>query len=288
MQLAHSDPMKTSPLLYLPLILVVIPAYWLALLLTGRASRAYPVAQPQAMVHVAGQDITAEGLAARYAPTILDLEAHQPPNARLMWYEVVEQGDRLVMVYHPLWDDETQPNPVGNFLYRVYRQAAYGSERDTEYIEVTIDRASGVIVRLRFEMAPPGEYDRPATEHLSVLIERSDVGYDMTVSDEAGQVVQPKAALADTSFIQGQTVTLSVQTWNHIFTPGRVDADAKPLRMPLTFLDDATYRAMKMATRSYGDVFTPLDREPGVVALTVLFSVLGGGLILFILRKVLS
>ena len=146
----------------------------------------------------------------------------------------------------------------------------YGSTRDIEYIEVTVDSATGEVRRVRYETSPEGIYNRDVPVHLiATLDQRPDrTGYAYTVRDrETGELLLSETL--DAVWDAAHPVRLAVFTWNHMYT--LVGPDAADIRedvaidAPLGYLTDAVYAQNKFARRSQGDIATALDETPRTV-----------------------
>lgn len=264
--------MKPAVFVVLALIVWGFPAFLLGAALTGRTPRAYKVLLPDDLFLLAGAQITAQEAAATYRPTILDSPGHRPPDPTVMWYEVVAPADGAVtIVYRPGWEDEQHPNPVVNVLYRWYRQAVYGSAQDMEYIQVMIDQPSGQVDEVQFETAPDGDFNRSYTEHLNATLTREKDILTLRIVDASGKVITSSAPLPDARWSPGSPLSFYVQTWNHLYTLKPPSWEVEPLDMPLRFLDDDSYRQLKMSWRSQGSVYTAKNSLARIVTVALLW-----------------
>jgi hypothetical protein len=170
-----------------------------------------------------------------------------------MWWEAIDAGDDIVLIYHPVWQDERHPVPLLHWIYYIYRAIVYGMPvRDIEYIQININRDDGSIQKIRYEGSTATSYDQPLTEHIHVIIERSVIGY------------REMARMQNNTFrvrniqIAGPVLTFGVATWSHqlILLENGAGTYTIPISMPLEHLTEENYTKHKLARRSQGDFVT--------------------------------
>lgn len=261
------------------LIISLPPAFWLASLITGYTDREYDVLLPKETVKIADITYTAQSIAELYQPVISDTPSSSPKPV-VMWYEVVEWDDNtLVIVFRPSWSDERHPIPIINMLYRWYRQSVYGSEIDMEYIEIHVNRIEGEIERVSFETSLGSKYWQYVVPHVRVIINQSNSAYAFTATTPSGKVLIPSRPLPNVPWGEDGRIMLYVQTWNHLFTIEAPPWSTEPLSMPLRFMDDQTYRELKVARRSHGDIYSRVDERLRFLLTFVIWIVPSAGVI---------
>jgi hypothetical protein len=267
----------------------------LAAALTGRAARGYAYLPQDATVTLNGEVLSLEEVAHRYRPQVTMDPRYMPPTVGTIWYQGVEQNDAvpredaLTLVYYLDWDNEIHPQPILHVLYEIYRQAVYGSTHDIEFIEITVDTATGDVRKVRYETSPEGTYNRDIPVHLIAEFQQiADWnGYDYTVRDrDTGELLMSERL--DLRWNAEDPVTLAVFTWNHMYTLPALDpVDVRQdvaIEAPLGYLTDAVYAQYKFARRSQGDVVTALDETPRTV-LRLLFWGAGVALAFGLFRR---
>jgi hypothetical protein len=170
-----------------------------------------------------------------------------------MWWEAIDTGTSIALVYHPVWEDERHPNRLFNALYRLYRAIVYGTPiRDIEYIQINVNCSNGLIQRIRYEGSSAASYDDWFATHTLVAIDRVGSQYIETVSFSGMRSTVRSVR------IDGPSLRFGVVTWSHQFALINDDAEAYsvPVNMPLAYLTDKDYQRYKMARRSQGDFST--------------------------------
>lgn len=267
---------------------LTVVSFFLGMAITGRVSRAYKVSSPDFNLEIGGVSRSVSEWAAAYQPTILNAPDHAPPAPIAMWYEV-SQADRqtVAFIYHSMWEDEYH-NPITatDVLYRWYRAVVYGSPRDIEYVEIFVDPASGTIVRVRFETAAVGDYQRTITEHLYAFLNRANGSLVYHVEDSSGNIITPDTPRPDLGWSTEHPVALFVSTWNHLYSLDSPGSQYLPLNMPLKYLDDQSYKDYKFATRSQGDIATQTDQRGRYAVVAILWLALVATSFVFLFRSV--
>ena len=170
-----------------------------------------------------------------------------------MWWEAVDTGDSTILVYHPVWQDERNPLPLLHWIYYAYRTIVYGTPvRDIEYIQININRATGLIDRIRYKGSTAADYNVPMAQHIRFVIDRADGDYIETATLPNNNMRVRSLQLASTRPIFG------IATWSHQFVlleNGAADYTI-PVSMPLEYLTEENYAQHKLARRSQGDFAT--------------------------------
>lgn len=261
----------------------------IAAALTGRVGRSYAYLPQAATVTLGGQSLSLEEAARRYRPQVYMDPQYMPPTVGTIWYQAVDQGNALTLVYYLDWDNEIHPQPILHILYEIYRQAVYGSAHDIEFIEITVDKTTGDVIKVRYETSPEGIYNRDVPVHLVAELQQTadGSGYEYTARDrDTGELLMSETL--DTRWNAEDPVTLAVFTWNHMYTLPALDAvDVRQdvaIDAPLGYLTDAVYAQYKFARRSQGDIVTALDETPRTI-LRFLFWGVGIALAFGLLRR---
>lgn len=234
-------------------LLVFIVTNGIICLLTGNTRRSYfPLARSDAVI-VAGQTIGVEQLAASFQPLLVQRPGDFSPPALAMWWEAIDAGDAIALVYHPVWQDERHPVPLLHWLYYAYRAIVYGVPvRDIEYIQINVNRSDGSIQRVRYEGSSSSAYDDAIAEHLYITVDRHGSGYRETA------VLPQKEPRLRNVQITGPRLRFGITTWSHQFAllENGENTYTVPVTMPLAYLTDEDYAKHKLARRSQGDFAT--------------------------------
>ena len=189
-----------------------------------------------------------------------------------MWWEAIDAGDAIALVYHPVWQDERHPAPLLHWLYYAYRAIVYGMPvRDIEYIQINISRADGRIQRVRYEGSTATAYNQPIAEHIRITIDRSGAEYTETATlpNEQPRVRPVQVA--------GPRLSFGIATWSHqfILLENCADSYTVPVPMTLVYLTEENYAKHKLARRSQGD-FATREGLVGRTAKSVIRTVMLG------------
>lgn len=235
-------------------VLLLVGAATAICMLTGYQRRSYAVLPESAQLIVGDVPVPLGHLAATFQPRLMHRPNDFSPPAIVMWWEAIDSGDDVVLVYHPVWQDERHPSSLLHWFYYVYRAIVYGIPvRDIEYIQVNISLRSGTIRRLRYEASTASYYSQAISQHIKVTLARSATGFEE-------RALMPDGTLRQRAIRSPQPpLTFGITTWSHQFsllddTPG---AYTVPVTMPLAPLSDADYAKYKLARRSQGDFATP-------------------------------
>jgi hypothetical protein len=262
-------------------VLLILLVLWVVLFYTGHTGRSYAVLRPDAQVIVGGQETRVAQVAERYQPLLFMAEDTVSPAHLYMWYEVVDSGDTLVLIYHPVWENEEHPDRVIDLLYGVFRVANYGYPLfDTEYVQIDVTMDDGLVDAVRFETGFGENYYVQVSEHLVEVVTRQGAGgYLATTRRRSGEFVGERTVLP--LFQNGVRPCLGIQTWNHllVWREEKDEVYTRPIYMHLVYLTDEDYAHYKIARRSQGDYVTREDRRGVLVVMTatlLIVSAMGG------------
>jgi hypothetical protein len=232
--------------LWLVLVLTTGVAALVAIM-TGAIKRAYATLDSNALVSIKNSFISIEDLAFKHQPLLFMRRGTMSPPALGIWWEAVDAGDSIALIYHPVWQDEVHPIPWMDKLYRLYRAVYYGFPiRDIEYIQVNIQRSDGLIIRIRYEDTSAESYYAPTSDHRPVIINRNG-------SDYIEQTNRSKKIS-----VNGAQIEFGIATWSHQLTLLGEDKQSYtvPVNMQLSYLHEEDYKRYRLARRSQGDFIT--------------------------------
>ena len=221
-----------------------------ALAASGRKDRRYAVYAPDDLVEVAGAAVPLAELAAAYQPRMHLRPFTRSPRLLWVWYEAFPTGTGLDLIYYHCWEDEIHPSPFVHGLYSAFRAAYYGWPLyDIEFFQISVDRDTGAIARLRFETSEDEAFDSWAPEHVTAEWTCSTDGSYRVVHD--GRPTRAASPLID-----GRRIRLAAWTWNHLVRPIE-DAEVPHIPhadSPLRYLTDVEYKRYRFSRRSRGVV----------------------------------
>jgi len=207
--------------------------------LTGMKRRNYSVLNPNDVVN--GKKVIK--IIEEYKPIIYQTE-NIKKDIQFIFYELVEQKDKLVLIYRPLWNDEIHPNLLIHLLYKFFRWFFYGSTRDIEFVELFIDKKSGKVLSFSFESLTEGSSIK-APGHEFIEIEKKGSKYYNKTKNE----------VLDYEPIENSRCILQVKTWNHLLTlTGK--PKGKKFDIPLEPLTNWKYQRYSISRRSSGYIKT--------------------------------
>lgn len=133
-------------------LLTVLAVASITSFITGYRPRDYLTLSSSIVVKIAGQPVLIEQLAHDFKPLLFLAPENISPPAVEMWWEAIDTGDSIALVYHPVWQDERHPVPALGYIYSIYRAIVYGIPlRDIEYIQINVAYSDGRISRVRYE-----------------------------------------------------------------------------------------------------------------------------------------
>jgi hypothetical protein len=222
---------------------------------TGYDQRTYKVLSPEEIVQIAGIRRSVEQLAAKYQPAMFLRSTTPSPPLLWVWYEAVPNQSTLDFVYYHAWQNEIHPKPIIHALYSIYRATYYGYPLyDIEYFQVSVSRATGEVVGLRFETSPGDDYFAPVNEHVIAQYQRNVNG---TFKEKRSSIDGNLISMTDEVPIlfNNDHVLVGVQSWNHLsrmLMSEDQDFDIA-LQAPLKLLDNQDYARFKFVRKSHSD-----------------------------------
>lgn len=241
---------------YYRLLGLFILLTWLAWAVTGFTARQYEVLPEQGVLQVAEDTLTLSQLAERYQPYLyFEPNVDDKTEPAGMYYEVIAQDNLIHIVYHVQWIDEIHPNIGIHYLYKFYRMAKYGFPcRDSEFIQVSIDKTTGKIRALLFEAkTSDAAFNTGFQAHRIARVELDSVGNThLSIRDKTDN--KPLDGRSIQLDIQDNThPKLGITTWNHLFRADSINDFTLKENMSLHYLDDWNYRVQKFARKSQSD-----------------------------------
>ncbi|MDR1795424.1 MAG: hypothetical protein LBR25_08530 [Erysipelotrichaceae bacterium] len=197
---------------------------------SGFVNRDYQVYEAQDVIRVGNLQLPALEAAKLYVPELSRGEFTAP---QAVYTEVREGKDAgtIEIIYRYQWPDESHPNFLIDFFYRIYRSAMYGSPKDIESVLMVVDVNDGRAIELYYE-APIIKGN--TVEHQLVQLRLENDGW----VDEDGTVLFPKY----------WKPALEVTSWNHLFTA--VETIDHPENRGPQYLSSKHYQSLFMARRS--------------------------------------
>jgi hypothetical protein len=223
--------------------------------ITGYDQRTYVVLLPEEIVQIAGIRQSVKQLAAKYQPAMFLRSATPSPPLLWVWYEAIPNQTTLDFVYYHNWRNEIHPIPLIHVLYSIHRAAYFGYPLyDIEYFQVSISRATGEIIGLRFESSQGDDYFASVNEHLVARYQRDPDGtFQERLSSTKGDLISMTDEVP--VLFNSDHILVGVQTWNHLsrlLTAEDHDFDVA-LKAPLKHLDNQDYARYKFVRKSQGD-----------------------------------
>jgi hypothetical protein len=237
------------------IILVGLTVPLVSASITGYDRRTYSVLLPEEIVQIAGIRRSVEQLAAKYQPAMFLRSTTPSPPLLWVWYEAVPNPGTVDFVYYHAWQNEIHPQPFVHTLYSIYRAVYYGYPLyDIEYFQISVSRATGEVVGLRFETSRGDDYFAPVNEHLVAQYQRNPNG---TYQEKRSSIDGDSVSMMDEVPMSFNTdhILVGVQTWNHLsrlLTAEDQDFDLA-LQAPLKPLDNQDYARFKFVRKSQGD-----------------------------------
>lgn len=224
-------------------VLLGILAFFVGLKITSTKGRDYSTLRPTDKVN--GQKVLA--ILEKYKPIIYQKEEIEK-EIQFIFYECVEQKDRLVLIYRPVWEDEIHPNPIINQLYKFFRWFYYGSIKDIEFIEIFIDKKTGELLSFSFETFVEDSSIETPRHEFTIIVKQNKVFYNKTKNEP---VTVP---------FDGSSCILQVITWNHLFSIPK-NPEGQKFDCPLKLLTNQRYKKYAISRRSSGLVKTQANKK---------------------------
>ena len=258
--------------------------------ITGHDPRGYVTVPGNKKVEFMGAASPVSEIAARFQPVVLLRETTPSPPLNWVWYEAVESESSLDLIYYMVWENEIHPNSTIHVLYSIFRAIYYGYPLyDIEYVMVRVDKASGQILKIRFETSPVNDFFVTISEHFTLEMVRAEEGrYELTWTNPEGQIVQRESSY--TLNLDDHRPVLGAQTWNHLSTlvqPSEYQEYSIRIDAELKELSEEDFRKFKFVRKSQSEHVTEENQITAVFAwLTyALFVLLPGALLVFAGRR---
>ncbi len=265
------------------IIVIIFVSFSLAALITGKDKRAYDVLSPSDQINIAGKEWIVSDLAAEYSPIVKIRSSTFSLPLLEIKYNLVPGEETVDLIYYFVWEDEIHPNAFIHTIYKYFRAVYYGIPvRDIEYFQISINRESGIVERIRFETSPGEDYYVNYSKHLIAVYTGGENSiYKKTLIDKSsGEILtQQEDCVVD---FQDRHVLVGVITWNHLsgLLHGQNDFD-KTYQVSLTNLSDEDYQNGKYVRKSQGDHVTR-ENKIGLILgwlFSVTFFIISGYLI---------
>jgi len=255
------------------ILIILFISFSLAAHFTGKDMRAYEVLSPTEHISIAGKDWTAAELAAEYSPIVkIRSSTYSLPLLKIK-YNLVPGNGSVDIIYYFVWEDEIHPNGFIHAIYKYFRAVYYGIPvRDIEYFQITINRDSGIVEKIRFETSPGNDYYVNYSKHLIAIYEGGENSlYEETLLDKSSGEILSKEENRMVDF-QGRHLLVGVLTWNHLsgLLHDQPEYD-QTLEAGLEYLSAEEYQAGKYVRKSQGDHVTK-ENKSGII-LGWLFSI---------------
>lgn len=227
------------------IVIVLVSAFLVSLYLTGRVEREYDVIEPDKTVIFKDTSLKTENLATIYLPEFFFPKELQDPKPELVTYEIIQNKNNFSIVYRLIYPTENVPSFYLNKIYSEFRKLYYGSEKDIEFVQIDINKETGIIDRILFETSSVS-YNSLLQKHIPVEIINEEDKYSLKLGEEKRYF--NNIPLNETH------LQLVVISWNHLFNLLNNATDyIKIENLNLSFLDEKIYKDYKMSRRSNGD-----------------------------------
>lgn len=266
-----------SKIIYTILILIVlIPLILLtSVMVTGRVKRAYAVLVSSQEIQINNQTAPVGNFAEAYRPIMYKQAQVSTPPILWVWYNAVDQGDKVDFIYYNVWENEINPNPLIHKYYSFFRAFYYGYPLyDIEYVQVTVSKLNGRVEAVMFETGPSDNYYSIFNEHIILRAEVIDgSNYDVRLTNR--DTLEELNAYTTQLEFDNTNVKLAVQTWNHLsalLTPEKKAIYTEELNFnKLVELSNQDYANYKFVRKSQGDHVTRENKFPIFVSAIAIF-----------------
>jgi hypothetical protein len=268
------------------LILVLIISVLFGAFFTGHAKRAYHIIDLDEIVIIKGDEFDVKQLAERYVPNVFIQKNYETPPLLWVWYEVIEVEKSYDIQYYFVWENEIHPNAILHNLYSFFRGIYYGIPLyDVEYWQVSVDKETGDINKMRFETSPGDDYNVTISKHwISEYYRQNDGFYENVVIDKDDNVEISRNCCQEIKFKSTHPEIIS-QTWNHLtrlLTPEDGDDLHEFVDINLKELTEQDYQRHKFVRKSQGDHFTSESGLSLIFGTLASFLLLGVPALIFI------
>jgi hypothetical protein len=244
--------MKKKVVIFIQVVFFYILFILVGYTITGRIERQHQVLPMDTTVVVNSKNYGIQDLAKSYAPTIYT--SFDSPEPKDIQYEVAENNNEFVIIYHAEWKDEKHPNLIQDIAWRIFRFAYFGfTFKDSEYIQVSIDKKSGKLVKALFDSPVDGGFslwanDKRKTTEIKLL--KGNIYQVFNKSEESETLLKEVV-------IEENKLMLGITNWNHLFTLTQNTTLNKKINFDINYLSAEDYKWFKYARRYHGEVFTP-------------------------------
>jgi hypothetical protein len=259
--------------------------------ITGNTGRGYEVLDPAATIMIGNAPYTLKEFAKKYQPIVrLHFENPSPPLIKT-YYEIVDNDKSWDLIYYNVWEDEVNPNPLFHQLYRIFRAAYYGYPvRDIEYVQLSIDKLNGNILRLQFETSPGEDYFVIFSVHWIARYTRVSDGQYLCelIEKKTGKLM--RATQVVSPWFEDEHPVIEIATWNHLtrLASPEIHNISSASSPSLFYLSSDDYRSMKFVRKSQGDHKTSesvVDKIIGIGSI-IIFSFVTGFWILLLFSRI--
>ncbi len=256
-------------LVLIPLILLV------SVLITGRVKRAYAVLDSAQEIQISNQTAPVANFAEAYRPIMYKQAQVSTPPILWVWYNAVDQGDKVDFIYYNVWENEINPNPLIHKYYSFFRAFYYGYPLyDIEYVQVTVSKRDGRVETVMFETGPSDNYHSIFNEHIVLRAKFIDgVNYDVRLTNR-DTLEELKTYTTPLEF-NNTNIKLAVQTWNHLsalLTPEKKANYTEEVNYnKLVELSNQDYANYKFVRKSQADHVTRENKLPIFVSAIAIF-----------------
>ncbi len=237
-----------------------IIAFLIGMKLTGMERRNYSVRKSSDIVN--GKK--AIEIVEKYKPIIYQTDNIEK-DIQFLFYELVEQKEKIVLIYRPVWNDEIHPNPIIHSLYKYFRWIFYGSVKDIEFIEIYIDKKTGEVESFNYETLTEGSTIEAPEHEFTEIEKKGEKYYNKTKGKELGY-----------SPFEEYRCILQVKTWNHLLSITE-KPQGKKFDSPVTPLTNWLFRKYSISRRSTGYIRTKSKKWVKYMVSFVLLIVFGIG-----------
>ncbi|MFC1708210.1 hypothetical protein ACFL59_15565 [Planctomycetota bacterium] len=198
-----------------------------------------------------GKEDSVLKIAERFRPVIAHCDDEPYPPRRLLLLPRVH-GDRLLLDYRVVRDNERHPVRVIHYLYCGFRFFYFGSARDIEYIQVEVDLTSGGVAGVAFERARLGKI---TVQHVA---SRLELGGDEGEPCRLHSGSRPPAAFTplrrEECSSSGLPFVFILASWNGLFRVAETESDIAELLtadgLPVRICDGLTAYRYRLWRRS--------------------------------------
>jgi hypothetical protein len=158
-----------------------------------------------------------------------------------MKYEVIDGQQRVTVRYYVIWNDEVHPIGIVHRIYTPFRILYYGSQIDSEKIEISVDKGTGRILFVSFQTESENTRAFIPSHILATLCLQDGKSLIST-----GQMKPRECEVK----MMGKRIVLEVKTWNHEFALSSLnESQSTVYDLPLEYLNDTDYVRLRWENR---------------------------------------